>query len=164
MQFCSHQGKRGKCVTKPCGTCRNHCCGRHPPHPPTAVVGDTVWTDTVVAFSAEFHDKIIKQPKNKILCGKRIFFWNLRPLRFYLSKAVSTNPVFMRIALCSAWQVNVFKQPITDPGKKSKKGRLSLEVRNGKYVTVEEGQGDPRKVMTSSVVQSSEKKEQTCAF
>ena len=44
-------------------------------------------------------------------------------------------------------QVNVFKKPITDPGKNSKKGRLSLEIQNGKYVTVEEGQGDPKKVI-----------------
>ncbi|XP_078596651.1 nicotinamide phosphoribosyltransferase-like [Branchiostoma floridae x Branchiostoma japonicum] len=41
--------------------------------------------------------------------------------------------------------VDVFKQPITDPGKKSKKGRLTLELQNGKFVTVQEGQGDPEK-------------------
>lgn len=42
--------------------------------------------------------------------------------------------------------MNVFKQPITDIGKKSKKGRLTLEYENGKYKTVEEGKGDPKKV------------------
>ncbi|XP_070557523.1 nicotinamide phosphoribosyltransferase-like [Ptychodera flava] len=40
---------------------------------------------------------------------------------------------------------NVFKQPVTDLGKKSKKGRLSLEYDHGKYRTVEEGKGDPAK-------------------
>ena len=40
----------------------------------------------------------------------------------------------------------MFKQPITDAGKNSKKGRLSLEIEDGKYVTKEEGKGDPRKV------------------
>ena len=43
-------------------------------------------------------------------------------------------------------QVNVFKQPITDLGKKSKKGRLTLENQGGKFVTIEEGKGDPKKV------------------
>ena len=31
-------------------------------------------------------------------------------------------------------------------GKKSKKGRLTLELKDGIYVTKEEGQGDPDKV------------------
>jgi nicotinamide phosphoribosyltransferase len=49
---------------------------------------------------------------------------------------------------CSAAEVNgqwrtVFKDPITDPGKYSKKGRLALvEVRPGELQTVEEVQGD----------------------
>ena len=41
----------------------------------------------------------------------------------------------------------MFKQPITDLGKKSKKGHLTLECDNGKYRTVEEGKGDPKKVI-----------------
>ncbi|EDO27331.1 predicted protein, partial [Nematostella vectensis] len=45
--------------------------------------------------------------------------------------------------------VNVFKQPITDLGKKSKKGLLSLELDDqGNYCTVQEGKGDPDKVST----------------
>ena len=43
--------------------------------------------------------------------------------------------------------VNVFKSPITDIGKKSKKGILSLELENGQFVTKEEGQGRPDKVL-----------------
>ena len=41
----------------------------------------------------------------------------------------------------------MFKEPITDPGKKSKKGRLTLEHENGHWVTKEEGTGDPDKVI-----------------
>jgi len=44
------------------------------------------------------------------------------------------------------YQVNVFKEPITDMGKKSKKGRLTLEYENGQWSTTQEGTGDPDKV------------------
>ena len=37
---------------------------------------------------------------------------------------------------CTYLQVNVYKEPITDSGKKSKKGRLSLELdESGHYYT-----------------------------
>lgn len=40
----------------------------------------------------------------------------------------------------------VYKDPITDPGKQSKKGRLTLEKKeDGSYVTRTEGKGDPDK-------------------
>merc|ERR1719156_102064 len=35
--------------------------------------------------------------------------------------------------------VNVFKDPITDPGKQSKKGKLELDFTGGKYTTITEG-------------------------
>ncbi|XP_026533026.1 nicotinamide phosphoribosyltransferase [Notechis scutatus] len=39
--------------------------------------------------------------------------------------------------------VNVFKDPVADPNKRSKKGRLSLHrTPNGDFVTLEEGKGD----------------------
>ncbi|XP_040009472.1 nicotinamide phosphoribosyltransferase [Xiphias gladius] len=39
--------------------------------------------------------------------------------------------------------VNVFKDPVADPNKRSKKGRLSLHrTQNGDFVTLEEGKGD----------------------
>mmetsp|Transcript_47881 Transcript_47881/g.102632 ORF Transcript_47881/g.102632 Transcript_47881/m.102632 type:complete len:1005 (+) Transcript_47881:75-3089(+) len=41
--------------------------------------------------------------------------------------------------------VEVEKDPITDPGKKSKKGRLTLEMQDGVWTTVTEGKGDPKK-------------------
>lgn len=40
----------------------------------------------------------------------------------------------------------MFKDPITDAGKKSKKGQLTLELKDGKFVTMEEGHGDPKAV------------------
>jgi nicotinamide phosphoribosyltransferase len=36
-------------------------------------------------------------------------------------------------------EVMVFKDPITDPGKQSKKGKLELDCTNGKYTTMTEG-------------------------
>merc|ERR1719245_2400013 len=37
--------------------------------------------------------------------------------------------------------VDVVKDPITDPGKRSKKGRLTLENKGGDWVTITEGKG-----------------------
>ncbi|XP_055958451.1 nicotinamide phosphoribosyltransferase isoform X1 [Patella vulgata] len=51
-------------------------------------------------------------------------------------------------------EVNVFKQPITDLGKKSKKGRLTLELRGNDYVTVVEGKGDPSKDQLCTVFEN----------
>jgi len=47
-------------------------------------------------------------------------------------------------ALIKGKDVDVVKDPITDPGKKSKKGKLSLELRDGEWMTVTEGKGDPK--------------------
>ncbi|CAL1534573.1 unnamed protein product [Lymnaea stagnalis] len=46
-------------------------------------------------------------------------------------------------AVINGKEVNVFKDPVTDRGKKSKKGRLTLELSNNVYTTTEEGAGDP---------------------
>ena len=44
-------------------------------------------------------------------------------------------------------QVNIYKEPVTDPGKTSKKGRMTLELdEEGHYVTKTGGRGDPSKV------------------
>ncbi|CAD5112986.1 DgyrCDS2190 [Dimorphilus gyrociliatus] len=42
-------------------------------------------------------------------------------------------------------RVSVYKQPIDDPGKKSKKGILTLQQEGNSFVTKEEGQGDSSK-------------------
>lgn len=49
-------------------------------------------------------------------------------------------------AIINGKGVNVFKTPITDLGKKSKKGKLTLEMEDGQFVTKEEGSGSPEKV------------------
>ena len=44
-------------------------------------------------------------------------------------------------------QVNVYKDPVTDHGKMSRKGRMTLELdSSGQYITRTEGSGDPEKV------------------
>jgi nicotinamide phosphoribosyltransferase len=54
---------------------------------------------------------------------------------------------YLQIIFYSRSKVNVYKQPITDLTKKSKKGLLSLEKDEmGRYVTIEEGKGDAKKV------------------
>ncbi|CAH3109914.1 unnamed protein product [Porites lobata] len=48
--------------------------------------------------------------------------------------------------------VNVYKQPITDSSKHSKKGLLSLEKdEKGKYITIEEGRGNAEKDLLETV-------------
>jgi len=48
-------------------------------------------------------------------------------------------------AKTGAGEVMVFKDPITDPGKQSKKGKLTLEKSGTSFTTVTEGKGDPSK-------------------
>uniref|UniRef100_F1L3Y4 Nicotinamide phosphoribosyltransferase n=1 Tax=Ascaris suum TaxID=6253 RepID=F1L3Y4_ASCSU len=51
--------------------------------------------------------------------------------------------------------VNVWKNPTTDSGKRSKKGRLTLEKReDGTIVTIQEGLGDPGKDMLVTVFEN----------
>lgn len=40
----------------------------------------------------------------------------------------------------------MYKDPITDRGKVSKKGHLTLEYDKGHFKTLQEGKGDPAKV------------------
>lgn len=51
-------------------------------------------------------------------------------------------------------QLSVSKDPVTDPGKKSKKGRLTLEEDNGQFTTVQEGNGDPEKDILVTVYEN----------
>jgi len=53
--------------------------------------------------------------------------------------------------------VDVFKDPVTDPGKQSKKGRLTLEVgADGGLVTVTQNKGDASKDMLVEVFRDGE--------
>jgi len=60
-------------------------------------------------------------------------------------------------ALIEGKDTDVEKDPITDPGKKSKKGRLSLERdAEGKWTTVTEGKGDASKDQLKLVFRNGE--------
>ena len=49
--------------------------------------------------------------------------------------------------------VDVFKQPVTDPGKTSKKGRLSLiHTADGSFSTVRANEADPKLVRGSALI------------
>jgi nicotinamide phosphoribosyltransferase len=48
--------------------------------------------------------------------------------------------------------IDVYKDPVTDPGKKSKKGQLTVEKgADGVITTITEGKGDPSKDMLVEV-------------
>lgn len=48
--------------------------------------------------------------------------------------------------------MNVYKDPVTDHGKMSRKGKMTLELDDsGQYVTRTEGTGDPHKVWGKSL-------------
>ncbi|XP_055882778.1 nicotinamide phosphoribosyltransferase-like [Biomphalaria glabrata] len=57
-------------------------------------------------------------------------------------------------AIINGMEVNVFKDPITDRGKKSKRGKLTLELHNNEYKTFEEGSGDPSKDLLEVVFEN----------
>ncbi|XP_076338818.1 nicotinamide phosphoribosyltransferase-like isoform X1 [Tachypleus tridentatus] len=57
-------------------------------------------------------------------------------------------------AVVDGKKINVFKKPITDPGKHSKKGWLSLEKQGNSYLTIEEGLGDPEKDLLVTVFEN----------
>jgi nicotinamide phosphoribosyltransferase len=52
--------------------------------------------------------------------------------------------------------VDVYKDPITDKGKKSKKGLLTLEFDGGQYTTKTEGKGNPEKNVLVTVFKNGE--------
>lgn len=62
-----------------------------------------------------------------------------RSLQEMVKKCVVNVLLFS--VLCE--KVNVFKDPVADPNKRSKKGRLSLhQTPSGDFVTLEEGRGE----------------------
>uniref|UniRef100_A0A8C8HIV1 Nicotinamide phosphoribosyltransferase n=1 Tax=Oncorhynchus tshawytscha TaxID=74940 RepID=A0A8C8HIV1_ONCTS len=65
------------------------------------------------------------------------------------SKGYKVLPPYIRVIqgdgvdINTLQEVNVFKDPVADPNKRSKKGRLSLHrTASGDFVTLEEGKGD----------------------
>ncbi|XP_066988702.1 nicotinamide phosphoribosyltransferase-like [Macrobrachium rosenbergii] len=52
--------------------------------------------------------------------------------------------------------VDVYKEPVTDPGKTSKKGRLALHLVNGNYTTTSANEGDPEEDLLVPVFENGE--------
>merc|ERR1712078_940278 len=48
-------------------------------------------------------------------------------------------------------EIDVFKDPVTDPGKKSKKGKLTVQKEGDVVTTITAGKGDPSKDMLVEV-------------
>ena len=96
-----------------------------------------IWTLLQITPIFNFIFTFVKMPSIELLdmlFSQKIYFYSQK---WVLFKICSRSFCFQR---------NVFKDPKTDPGKKSKKGRLTLELQNNKYVTVQEGKGHPDKV------------------
>jgi len=69
----------------------------------------------------------------------------------------------LKVAFKCCWaeidgkEVEIYKDPITDPGKKSKKGKMSVEMgADGTLTTVVEGKGDPAKNIMKEVYRNGE--------
>ncbi|XP_063598432.1 nicotinamide phosphoribosyltransferase-like [Penaeus indicus] len=60
------------------------------------------------------------------------------------------------LAVINGQDVEVFKEPITDTGKTSKRGRLTLQMEEGVYRTFEKGTGDPDKDLLVTVFENGE--------
>lgn len=57
--------------------------------------------------------------------------------------------IFKLVLLVCFFQMDVYKQPVTDPSKGSKRGRLSLRRNSDGFLeTVERGAGKPEEVRT----------------
>lgn len=59
-------------------------------------------------------------------------------------------------AVVGGEEVEVYKEPITDTGKTSKKGRLTLQRDNGTFTTIQHGKGDPEKDLLVAVFENGE--------
>ncbi|MCL5430542.1 MAG: nicotinate phosphoribosyltransferase [Candidatus Marsarchaeota archaeon] len=91
----------------------------------------------------------------KILMAMKVNGWSADNIAFGMGGALlqKVNRDTLKMAFkCSSdvidgVQHDVFKQPITDPGKNSKAGRLKLILRDGKYRTVKEDEPEEDKLV-----------------
>lgn len=88
-------------------------------------------------------EKILKTMKDKGWAVDNVIFGSGGALLQKLHRDTLKCAFKCSAAVVEGNEVDVLKDPITDPGKKSKKGRLSLHWRNGTWTTVCEGKGDP---------------------
>merc|ERR1712176_512721 len=89
---------------------------------------------------------ILKTMKEKGWAADNLAFGSGGALLQKLHRDTSKCAFKCSNAVIGGQDVDVVKDPITDPGKKSKKGRLTLEKgADGTWTTVTEGKGDAAK-------------------
>ena len=96
-------------------------------------------------------EKILERMKTELWSAENIVFGSGGGLLQKMNRDTQKCAFKCSWALVGGEDVNVFKDPITDHGKKSKKGRLTLELNEGVYTTVQEGKGDPSKDVLKTV-------------
>jgi len=90
-------------------------------------------------------EKILSEMKERGFAADNIVFGSGGALLQKLHRDTNKCAFKCSYAVVKGQGVDVVKDPITDPGKKSKKGRLMLDrEKSGKWVTVTEGRGDPK--------------------
>jgi len=86
---------------------------------------------------------ILKEMKNKGYAADNLAFGSGGALLQKLHRDTQKCAFKCSYAMVNDAGVDVVKDPITDPGKKSKKGKLTLvRANDGKWITVTEGRGD----------------------
>lgn len=99
-------------------------------------------------------DKILGRMKDEGWSADNIVFGSGGGLLQKLNRDTQKCAYKCSWACVDGNDVNVYKDPITDPGKKSKKGKLTLELIDGVYTTVQEGKGDPSKDVLQTVFEN----------
>jgi len=87
----------------------------------------------------ESMDMILKAMSDKKWAASNISFGSGGALLQKLHRDTQKFAFKCSLATIDGKDVNVFKDPITDKGKQSKKGRLELDNTNGTYTTLTEG-------------------------
>ncbi|KAI6655171.1 Nicotinamide phosphoribosyltransferase-like [Oopsacas minuta] len=99
-------------------------------------------------------DKILGRMKDEGWSAENIVFGSGGGLLQKLNRDTQKCAFKCSWASVGGKDVNVYKDPITDPGKKSKKGKLTLELKEGVYTTVQEGKGDSSKDILQTVFEN----------
>ena len=99
-------------------------------------------------------EKILEQMKSEKWSADNIVFGSGGGLLQKLNRDTQKCAFKCSWASVGGKDVNVYKDPITDHGKKSKKGRLTLELNGEVYTTVQEGKGDPNKDILQTVFEN----------
>ena len=99
-------------------------------------------------------DKILGRMKDEGWSADNIVFGSGGGLLQKLNRDTQKCAYKCSYACVDGKDVNVYKDPITDPGKKSKKGKLTLELIDGVYTTIQEGKGDPSKDVLQTVFEN----------